>query len=512
MCRSSSAHLLSSLANSGVARCALAGVLGLLMMMSVCPDARADRPLAVDHSTEIYFPPIGQQTIGDCTCWSSCFYYNTYVQARDHGLDASINDPDVICSPWFIFSLISQTWWGAECTEHAASRLSAVGCSSISLRPMSGSYAQWPTEAAWVGALKNRMGDFHKIRADNTAGLEIVKQHIADGGCAVTRADFLSNYGEYGSTGSGTGISNHVMYRREGWHYLRHSICICGYDDERQYIDDRDGLPYTGAFLVANSEGQNWGWYNSTGTGTRGFIWIAYNMFLEGECGWYDYELDVSPCFDNAPYPEIYFHDDRPDYVPVLYAAAGISHYARNQLTFSGGIGPTSAPEFTGPNAIEATDYGEIAMDVRRRIVVDLTDGADLIQPGVSKNVFISLTVEPEATQSASIMSVDFFFDPDGDGEYTVIPGEMTPPVTVAPGTTGYVSALVTGLGPGDLNCDGAVNGFDIDPFLLVLGGTPPYDDYYAQYPWCDHMQADVNGDGVINGFDIDAFVTLLSH
>ncbi|MBU0641183.1 MAG: hypothetical protein KKB50_20175 [Planctomycetes bacterium] len=63
---------------------------------------------------------------------------------------------------------------------------------------------------------------------------------------------------------------------------------------------------------------------------------------------------------------------------------------------------------------------------------------------------------------------------------------------------------------PGDCNCDGAINGFDIDPFLLVLGGTPPYTDYYALYPDCDHMQADVNDDGAINGFDIDAFVALL--
>ncbi|MBU0637602.1 MAG: hypothetical protein KKB50_01960 [Planctomycetes bacterium] len=62
----------------------------------------------------------------------------------------------------------------------------------------------------------------------------------------------------------------------------------------------------------------------------------------------------------------------------------------------------------------------------------------------------------------------------------------------------------------GDLNCDGAINGFDIDPFVLVIGSEPPYTDYYSQYPDCDHMLADTNGDGVVNGFDIDAFVALL--
>ncbi|MBU0638553.1 MAG: hypothetical protein KKB50_06785 [Planctomycetes bacterium] len=68
-----------------------------------------------------------------------------------------------------------------------------------------------------------------------------------------------------------------------------------------------------------------------------------------------------------------------------------------------------------------------------------------------------------------------------------------------------YPSGIV-----GDVNCDGEVNGFDIDPFVLVMGTSQPYDEYYAQYPNCDHMLADINGDGDVNGFDIDAFVDLL--
>ncbi|MBU0638011.1 MAG: trypsin-like peptidase domain-containing protein [Planctomycetes bacterium] len=64
---------------------------------------------------------------------------------------------------------------------------------------------------------------------------------------------------------------------------------------------------------------------------------------------------------------------------------------------------------------------------------------------------------------------------------------------------------------PGDLNCDGELNGFDIDPFVLVLGDTPPdYPDYYGSYPDCDHMLADINGDGQINGFDIEPFIDLI--
>ncbi|MBL8880840.1 MAG: hypothetical protein JNG88_17135, partial [Phycisphaerales bacterium] len=60
----------------------------------------------------------------------------------------------------------------------------------------------------------------------------------------------------------------------------------------------------------------------------------------------------------------------------------------------------------------------------------------------------------------------------------------------------------------GDLDCDGSINNFDIDPFVLAL--TSP-DAYAAAFPNCDLLAADTNADGVVNNFDIDAFVTLLA-
>jgi hypothetical protein len=60
---------------------------------------------------------------------------------------------------------------------------------------------------------------------------------------------------------------------------------------------------------------------------------------------------------------------------------------------------------------------------------------------------------------------------------------------------------------PGDLNCDGAINGYDIDPFVLAL--TDPA-GYAAAFSGCDLMAADCNGDGAVNGYDIDPFVALL--
>ena len=54
---------------------------------------------------------------------------------------------------------------------------------------------------------------------------------------------------------------------------------------------------------------------------------------------------------------------------------------------------------------------------------------------------------------------------------------------------------------PCDMNCDGDINAFDIEPFLDLLfgGGTP-----------CALCTGDVNGDGNVDAFDIEPFVVCL--
>lgn len=57
---------------------------------------------------------------------------------------------------------------------------------------------------------------------------------------------------------------------------------------------------------------------------------------------------------------------------------------------------------------------------------------------------------------------------------------------------------------PGDTNCDGAVDFFDIDPFLLALVDPAAY---AAVFENCRLTAADCNADGSVDFFDIDLFV-----
>lgn len=60
----------------------------------------------------------------------------------------------------------------------------------------------------------------------------------------------------------------------------------------------------------------------------------------------------------------------------------------------------------------------------------------------------------------------------------------------------------------GDVNCDGGIDNFDIDPFVVALVDPVGYDN---QYPDCDASLADVNRDGRVDNFDVDPFVDALT-
>lgn len=61
----------------------------------------------------------------------------------------------------------------------------------------------------------------------------------------------------------------------------------------------------------------------------------------------------------------------------------------------------------------------------------------------------------------------------------------------------------------GDMNCDGVVNNFDIDPFILAIADEVAYSE---QYPDCYRRNGDINGDGRVDNFDIGPFVNCVQN
>ncbi len=69
--------------------------------------------------------------------------------------------------------------------------------------------------------------------------------------------------------------------------------------------------------------------------------------------------------------------------------------------------------------------------------------------------------------------------------------------------------AILTPFVLGDMNCDEAVDAFDIEAFVTGLVDPPAY---HAAYPGCFRKSAgDINQDGEFDAFDIEAFIEVLS-
>ena len=139
-------------------------------------------------------------------------------------------------------------------------------------------------------------------------------------------------------------------------------------------------------------------------------------------------------------------------------------------------------------------------------------------------NILLCITVLLMlALASPAALADDFdvdWYTVDGGGDMWTTGGDFELSGTIGQPDAGAVMAggdfeLTGGFWPGapvfqlgDLNCDGTLDAFDIDPFVLAL--TDPV-GYAAAWPDCNINNADINGDAVIDAFDIDPFVALLT-
>jgi hypothetical protein len=140
----------------------------------------------------------------------------------------------------------------------------------------------------------------------------------------------------------------------------------------------------------------------------------------------------------------------------------------------------------------------------------------------VSTRMLAALAMLFAATALADELSLDWY-TVDGGGDLWTTGGTYE-----LSGTIGQPAAGVTMTGGsfeliggfwalptapstlvGDLNCDGAVNFGDINPFVMYLSN---FSVWQTTYPNCPPEIGDINGDGAYPSFgDINPFVALLT-
>lgn len=89
-------------------------------------------PASVDHTTEPWFPPIGNQGVqGSCTAWAVGYYIKTYQEAREHEWDVSGGLSDRIVSPAFVYNLVNGGEDGGSFPSMAIDLICSVGACSL---------------------------------------------------------------------------------------------------------------------------------------------------------------------------------------------------------------------------------------------------------------------------------------------------------------------------------------------------------------------------------------------
>jgi hypothetical protein len=164
-------------------------------------------------------------------------------------------------------------------------------------------------------------------------------------------------------------------------------------------------------------------------------------------------------------------------------------------------------------------DFGVVAQGATAEALLNVSNNADISLWTIAG--IADLAYSLSATAGFSAPAGVFVAAPGGGNAHVITmdtstPGPLNGTLVVASNSVDEAVRIVTLTGEvtpasdpdlGDLNCDGQMDFFDIDPFLLALFNPTQYGVIWFD---CDIGHADCNEDGTVDFFDIDAFLALL--
>ena len=197
-------------------------------------------PAFVDHSSSIYFPPIGNQgNKGSCVAFSIGYYISTFYEARDRQWDLSSADwvggyygapstnfQDRIFSPDFIYHQINRGIDGGSAYQDALKVISNVGVSTWKEMPYNTSNCtEWPSEVAWREASRYRSYSnvMAVMQVTSDQHIQTLKSYV-DSGYLVAISIDANKYSKL----TQNDVWNSTNYTNPN---TNHANTIVGYDD-----------------------------------------------------------------------------------------------------------------------------------------------------------------------------------------------------------------------------------------------------------------------------------------
>ena len=170
-------------------------------------------------------------------------------------------------SPAFMYNMMHVPFDHGAYYSDAFEMLHELGVCSWATMPYNdGDYLTWPDESAFIEAMRSRTTEdrntYNWMRLNGTADLVAAKELIVSGYAPIISIMVYDPYREIDSVNDEYTITE----GRVGTDPGGHAQCIVGYDDNHVTADG------TGAFLVVNSWGANWG--------NGGYYWLSYHAAM----------------------------------------------------------------------------------------------------------------------------------------------------------------------------------------------------------------------------------------
>lgn len=300
------------------------------MFVVTAPATREQLPSRVVNTTHL--PVVTSQlNLGTCGAYSPTYYYRTFLRARKMGWvrpDPETH-PERCASTAYTYKLLRRDPLGGASILGTVQNMVDFGVCTLADMPYTSGLDTytWPEEQKWRDAMAWRPLAAGQIPSIHTlAGQAVLKSHLygaGEGDMAVIALRNAPNVVEYPD---GMHTNNGVLYAlQEAKSSIQHAFAVLGYDDNREYLDERDGLIRKGAFLVVNSWGQGWG-VELPEAGTGGFAWISYDLLLK--------ELQDERNGTRSAVVML----ERGEYTPQVMARIGLAGDTR---MLSGGLSPS---------------------------------------------------------------------------------------------------------------------------------------------------------------------------
>lgn len=327
----------------------------------------------IDNSTQICFPPIGNQGgTSSCVTWAFGYYQLTNNIGLVRGYDNKTSYEHVI-NPMWIYNLINdgenQGTFYAD-AENVMKNLGAATCGDCydSKSPKNSDYDTWfPSYDIWNNALKNKIKDFDYIDVYDADGIDRIKKQLLNGYVLSfgTRADAKLRNWMYKKGETSLGTPNICYYVKNAtperinengeYIYPGHSMTIVGFDDDAWVDVNGNGIKEeaeTGAFKIANSWGRN---QSGIKQNDNGCIWLLYDAIYDSS-NIPDFDPDeriASFCDHGIFFIEPY----ETEYTPLAVSSVELSTAKRNQISISLGISSSAltTPEMSR-SVVEISD------------------------------------------------------------------------------------------------------------------------------------------------------------